>query len=362
MTQHTKILNQEHEWTSLSVDLVALYKGFAAKQTHSFSLARDGIADLSSQGEFAAVLADNIFDDVMDSCPSLRDDAKISSILEELFPFTNTTFETASGIADEMRKSGRLAAFVTRTMASYSLFYPHYMSIPPMNERQHFVEVAIPAFRHAFRLIGKDIQLFEIKILGCGRRKNEKRVPLVDKLNYAHMADGIVAHNGLQIVLFECSPPVEKNLDKAYMDHFKMTRDLKDTWVYNVEQLIRSGRQPPRGLRVFGVTIDTRFLKVFALDLVGCFRLQEIASLELPVQLATFATNFTRLVKVAYNFAEMVRAEAEGWDRALTMEQAKLRKARQAIQHLPPTNVTPTKMKRMKRSHGHDEDDEEIHI
>ncbi|KAG0248538.1 hypothetical protein BG011_010171 [Mortierella polycephala] len=360
--EHIKILNQEHEWISLNVDLVALFKGFAAKQTSSFSLARDGIADLSSQGEFAAALTDNIFDDVMDSCPSLKDDARISGILEELFPFADTTFETANAIASETRKNGRLTTFVTRTMANYSLFYPHYMSIPPMNERQHFVEVAMPAFRHAFRLVGKDIQLFEVKILGCGRRKNEKRIPLVDKLNYAHMADGIVAHNGLQIVLFECSPPVEKNLDKAYMDHFKMTRDLKDTWVYNVEQLIRSGRQPPRGLRVFGVTVDTRFLKVFALNLAGCFCLQEIASLELPVQQATFATNFTRLVKVAYNFAEMVRAEAEGWGRALTIEQAQIRKARHAIQHLPPTNVTPTKMKRMKRSHGHDEDDEEIHI
>jgi hypothetical protein len=227
-----------------------------------------------------------------------------------------------------------------------------------MHERQHFAEVAIPAFRRAFRLVGKDISLFEVKILGCARRKNMNRVPMIDKVNHAHQADGIVWHDHLQVVLFECSPPEEKDADKSFADHYKLARDLKDTWVYNIEQLISSGRQPPQDLKIFGVQIDTRFVKIYALDFVGCFRLQELATMELPVQLATFQSKFRSIIRVAFSFAHMVHDEVKRWDIATSLEQAQIRKAELALRRLPPTNITPTKVKKIKKSHLQNADDE----
>jgi len=239
-----------------------------------------------------------------------------------------------------------------------SLFYPTHNTVPPMHERQHFAEVAIPAFRRAFRLVGKDISLFEVKILGCARRKNMNRVPMIDKVNHAHQADGIVWHDHLQVVLFECSPPEEKDADKSFADHYKLARDLKDTWVYNIEQLISSGRQPPQDLKIFGVQIDTRFVKIYALDFVGCFRLQELATMELPVQLATFQSKFRSIIRVAFSFAHMVHDEVKRWDIATSLEQAQIRKAELALRRLPPTNITPTKVKKIKKSHLQNADDE----
>jgi hypothetical protein len=202
-----------------------------------------------------------------------------------------------------------------------------------------------------------NLSLFEVKILGCARRKNIDRVPMVDKVNHAHQADGIVWHNNLQVVLFESSPPEEKDADKAFVDHYKLSRDLKDTWVHNVEQLIFSGRQPPQDLTVFGVQIDTRFVRIYALDFVGCFRLQELAAMELPIQLTTFQPTFRSIVAAAFSLAHMARAEVKRWDLSMTLEQAQKRRAEVSLRRLPPTNITPTKAKKIKRAHQHTDEE-----
>ncbi|KAF9085314.1 hypothetical protein BGX27_003491, partial [Mortierella sp. AM989] len=96
-------------------------------------------------------------------------------------------------------------------------------TVPAMNERQHFAEIVIPPFGRAFRLIGKLIELFEIKILGCMRRKNEHWIPVLEKVTHTHQADGVASHNGFQ-VLFECAPPVVKDADRSFLDHYKLAR------------------------------------------------------------------------------------------------------------------------------------------
>lgn len=48
---------------------------------------------------------------------------------------------------------------------------------------------------------------------------------------YTHQDDAVVSHNGLQVVLFECAPPVVKVTDKSFLDLYKIARDMKDMWM-----------------------------------------------------------------------------------------------------------------------------------
>ncbi|KAF9276420.1 hypothetical protein BGZ68_010025 [Mortierella alpina] len=104
--------------------------------------------------------------------------------------------------------------------------------------------------------------------------------------------------------LIECSSPVEKDADKVVLNHYKL-RDKKDTWMYNVEQLIFSGRKSP----------------------TSYFRLQEIVSLELHVQKTSFQSNLRKLVQVAVAFARMAYAEIKLSNSVLKLEQAQMCKA-----------------------------------
>ncbi|KAF8981260.1 hypothetical protein BGZ46_003068 [Entomortierella lignicola] len=225
-----------------------------------------------------------------------------------------------------------------------------------MNERQFFSEIALPSFRQAFRQVGKDMELFEIKILGSQRRKNINRVPVIEKMTHAHQADAVVSHGGLQVVLFECASPDTKDTDKSFLDHYKLARDLKDTWIYNIETLIKNGREPPKGLSVYGVQVAGNRMELYSLDFKGCFRLQELAVITLPTRLDSFQMCFSNLVQTSFNFAKHVRNELNLWDSAPALLQAKKRKAERALRLLPITNTTPIKGKKVKIS----QDDEDF--
>jgi len=118
LLDHIKILNQRDKWILHNVDLVKKFKRFAAEQTHSYSLARDGIADLTSRGEFVASLSQDVFNDIVDDCPSLESDCKVNSLLNHLFPSPETKFESALTNADSLDKSDSTIKYITSTLDS----------------------------------------------------------------------------------------------------------------------------------------------------------------------------------------------------------------------------------------------------
>ncbi|ORZ07516.1 hypothetical protein BCR41DRAFT_399662 [Lobosporangium transversale] len=350
---HIRFLNQVSEWMLNEKDVLAIFNDFKRSQeTNIYSLSRDGIADLTSRSDFIDTLADDIFNQIVSEGLDIEQDDDISDTLSTLFRGPQASFEDALEEAVKIDRSNRVTRSITAVLENFSMFFPHHGIMPKMNERQFFSEIVIPSFRHAFRLVGKDMELFEIKILGCQRRKNLHRIPMQEKAVHAHQVDATVSHDGLQVVLFECSPPDAKDADKAFSDHFKLTRDLKDTWIYNVEAMIQNGREPTRGLTVYGVHIARNRLELYALDFMGCFRLHECTTITLPTRLSTFQTCFQELVQKSFWFAKQVRAELDKWDSAQTLEQSKKRKAERALKLLPKTNTTPTKGKKVKMYQG----------
>ncbi|KAF9897689.1 hypothetical protein BX616_005143, partial [Lobosporangium transversale] len=294
---HIRFLNQVSEWMLNEKDVLAIFNDFKRSQeTNIYSLSRDGIADLTSRSDFIDTLADDIFNQIVSEGLDIEQDDDISDTLSTLFRGPQASFEDALEEAVKIDRSNRVTRSITAVL--------------------------------------------------------ENLIPMQEKAVHAHQVDATVSHDGLQVVLFECSPPDAKDADKAFSDHFKLTRDLKDTWIYNVEAMIQNGREPTRGLTVYGVHIARNRLELYALDFMGCFRLHECTTITLPTRLSTFQTCFQELVQKSFWFAKQVRAELDKWDSAQTLEQSKKRKAERALKLLPKTNTTPTKGKKVKMYQG----------
>lgn len=187
--------------------------------------------------------------------------------------------------------------------------------------------------------------ILETQVLECARRLNANRIPLVEKVVTANFADAAVTHDRPQPVLIECGPPNNSDHDKRFSDHYKLVRDLKDTWAFCAEGLIRSNRIPPTNMKVFGVQAFGQEVELYCLDFVGCFRLQQLTSFTVPSRGATnFAETFKEMVECCYGFAHMVAEEVGRWDRAdHWQDEGKRRMAENALGCLPITIPRPAK-------------------
>ena len=115
---HIKVLNQRDTWISVDVDVAKLFRKFAPLQTSPYSLARDGIADITSGGEFVATLNGAVFEDVIDNCPCLESDHKVTKVLNKLFPSPETTFQWAETKANTLDKDDKTVKYITSTLDS----------------------------------------------------------------------------------------------------------------------------------------------------------------------------------------------------------------------------------------------------
>jgi len=237
-------------------------------------------------------------------------------------------------------------------------FYPSPETPSSTKERQYFVDLVLPCFRQMFWHFELNMSILETAVLGCSRRLNADRVPLVEKVLVANFADAVVAHNGVQPVLAECGPPNVVSRDKRFWDHYKLARDLKDTWAHCIEALIVSGRVPPENMRVFGIQGYRQQVEIYCLDFTGCFRLQQLVSFTVPNCGVSFAEDFKRMVVVCHGFAKMVSDEIQRWNQAPFWEDEREHQvAEKALSYLPITFPKPPKS--LKKKRRHDDDDNE---
>lgn len=238
-------------------------------------------------------------------------------------------------------------------------FYRSLGAQTAVNKRQYFVDLMLPCFRQLFSLFGFNMAILETQVLGCARRMNADRVPLVEKVVIANFADAVVTHNGVQPVLVECGRPNGPDHDKRFSDHYKLARDLKDTWAHCTEGMIIGARVPPRNIKVFGIQRYGQQVELYCLDFTGCFRLMQLASFTVPrCGEKSFAEEFKRMVMVCHGFGKMVTDEVKRWDRAPYWEDEGHRQvAEKALGYLPNTTPKPSKSPKSKRRR--EDDDEE---
>ncbi|KAF9328302.1 hypothetical protein BG006_008485 [Podila minutissima] len=308
-------LNQKLKWYAGRCNILASFWDFKnEKENQKYSLSKDTIADLSSIG--------NTFEDAIRNSKGV--DYRVDLI--------------------------RLITLCLDPMKFYAA------GSQSVKERQYFVDLVLPCFRQTFWLFGLSMSILETQVQGCARHLNANRIPLVEKVVTANFADATVAHDGLQPVLVECGPPNNSDHDKRFSGHYKLIRDLKDTWVFCTEGLIRSNRIPPTNMKVFGVQAFGQEVELYCLDFVGCFRLQQLTSFIVPSRGATnFAETFKEMVECCYGFAQMVAEEVGRWDRAdQWLDESKRRMAENALGCLPIT--IPRSAKELKKRQGVNEE------
>ncbi|KAF9310233.1 hypothetical protein BG003_008771 [Podila horticola] len=313
-------LQQELKWYVGKKNVLALFFEFKQEMIGSkYSLTKDSIAYLATIGEFAKSLDLRTFQAVMLTLPKLVKDAELSATLNLILPAPETTLEEATD------------------------------NIRDMDHRKDWL----------FSLFGFNMAILETQVLGCARRMNADRVPLVEKVVIANFADAVVTHNGVQPVLVECGRPNGPDHDKRFSDHYKLARDLKDTWAHCTEGMIIGARVPPRNIKVFGIQRYGQQVELYCLDFTGCFRLMQLASFTVPrCGEKSFAEEFKRMVMVCHGFGKMVTDEVKRWDRAPYWEDEGHRQvAEKALGYLPNTTPKPSKSPKSKRRR--EDDDEE---
>ncbi|KAG0031773.1 hypothetical protein BGZ82_006831 [Podila clonocystis] len=357
---HLLPLNQELGWFAGKKNILAIFFQFKRKNIgNKYSLSKDSIADLATIGEFANSLGLRTFQAVMQTLPKLTKDNELSATLNLILPAPETTFEEATDNIRGMDHRKALVHLINLCLDPMK-FYQSPGVQTAVNERQYFVDLVLPCFRQLFWLFGLNMAILETQVLGCARRLNAGRIPLIEKVVIANFADAVVAHNGVQPVLAECGRPNDPNHDKRFSDHYKLARDLKDTWAHCIEDMIVGAKVPPRNVKVFGVQVYQQQVELYCLDFNGCFRLMQLASFAVPRCGAKgFAKEFRRMVVVCHGFAKMVADEVKRWDRAPYWEdEGDCQVAEKVLGYLPNTTPKPRKSPKNKRRREDDDDDE----
>ncbi|KAG0031776.1 hypothetical protein BGZ82_006834 [Podila clonocystis] len=340
-------LGQSLGWNAAGINLLKQLVVAQHDRTYTeYSLTRDAIADLSPKGDFTPFLGP-AYKDVLSTAPKSPKSEDLAAVLNKIVSTNELPFHKVLENSKALEREP-LKDLVCQILGQLVNAFPLHDSPPSMNERQFFQTFVLPLFQNAFRMQGLFMQTFEVQVLGCCKRINRGREPLIDKVAPGHFADAVVVWNGMQPVIMEAGPPADKDQDKVHTDHYKLARDMKDTWRHCVERLAESGKQPPRNLKVFGVQSYEDRVDVFYLTFLGCFPLQMITSFTAPANRSDFGHIFRRAMKESFGFAQLVAEEVQRWRDAPELETPRFQ-INMALEVLPATHHMPIKIAKGKR-------------
>ncbi|KAF9938827.1 hypothetical protein BGZ65_012097, partial [Modicella reniformis] len=137
------------------------------------------------------------------------------------------------------------------------------------NETQYFNDIILPAFEGAFALEDMAVRRFEVPLYSSSERKNVGKDLQSERESRGRMADAVVETNdALQLVIVETSKMWGATGEKKAKDHFKLARDMRDTWIYIMRERIKDGRRP-EPLPIFGLQVFKDDMIFLAMDFRG---------------------------------------------------------------------------------------------
>ncbi|KAF9125929.1 hypothetical protein BGX30_000231 [Mortierella sp. GBA39] len=178
-------LNQPVKWTVEDVNLVQKFQEFRAENLHDFSLARDGVADLSVGSKFRKSLA-----------PDIGKAASKFGLVGEL----QATWPTLTGIL------GRVFA------------KNHYDDVAEAITDESMKD---PVARYIMSVISSYSHLW----------KNLEKDDLTEAKQPRQYAGGVAVWGNSQIFLSEASTIHSPKAEKLRRDELKLARAMRDSWV-----------------------------------------------------------------------------------------------------------------------------------
>ncbi|ORZ06575.1 hypothetical protein BCR41DRAFT_167620 [Lobosporangium transversale] len=312
---------------------------------NDYSLANDRIADLTLSGEFSAVLLDNEFEAALAETLEVVDDPGIQEILNPVLSDKNTSLDEMIKAIRLMDHSNDLVYYMSSVFRGLERFVRCQRLPVVPNERQAFTDLVLPALDGGMAMVNLAVRRFEVTVYGSARRQNAGRNPFIERRAQGHQADAIVeTTEGYQFVIIESAKLTGATEEKIAQDHFKLARDMKDTWTEVVRKVVSVNKRPPSHLTVFGVQAFDTELVFLAMDFKGCFRLYDLATIQIPNSLTTIQRDMNRFLSTCIGFAKLVACEYKKFNNTLQdLGMIDRRSCNRAVRNIKVTSTSPLK-------------------
>ncbi|KAF9102278.1 hypothetical protein BGX27_011053 [Mortierella sp. AM989] len=348
---HFKTLNQDIEWTCNGTDMIEKYREFRAKNLGPYSLARDGIADLTPDSDFMKFLTPNVASDARKSRLEPIDITKIwptfATISERVFK--STKYDDIAAAIKKEDMSDPVASYMFSIIMSYSHYFTFYKEIPQnLNEREGFTDLTWSFLRGALTMSEIETRHLEVSIRGVEERKNIDKDLLTTTKESGQFADGVAFLGDNQIYLAEASLLHQPKAGKKGQDEFKLVRAMRDSWISQVKATCYESI-PRRGIAVFGSSSYKDQTKLWRMEFRGTFQLSEFDTFMIPLKKQEFGRKMKFAMKSCLELAARINGEFAQRDEEMSYvpydERAKLADAVRLIQ---PTTPTPSKVRKSK--------------
>ncbi|KAF9112560.1 hypothetical protein BGX30_007252, partial [Mortierella sp. GBA39] len=309
---HFATLGQATVWKVEGIDMVRKFRDFRPRNLGPFSLARDGIADLTHESTFSQVLGPTLLSvarradpapDIYKRWPTLR------PICDRVF-VSNNYDEVARAVRSESMHDP-IAAYLFVVIMAYWQYFQFHEEVPEnINEREGFSGLTWSFMQTPLTMYEIQSRYLEVLITAVEGRKNQDKDPLLDVKEIGQYADAVAIHNNQQLLLAEASLVHYPKLDKRRQDEFKLARAMRDSWISHVRS-ISNLAVPPRGLAMFGSLSFKDETKLLRMDFQGVFRLQQFDLFVIPLSKSDFGNKMKGAVISSLELAARVHQEIE---------------------------------------------------
>ncbi|KAF9903295.1 hypothetical protein EC991_003985 [Linnemannia zychae] len=306
-------LSQPVKWIVEDVNLVQKFQEFRAVNLHDFSLARDGVADLSVGSKFRKSLAPDTgkaasklgrVGELQATWPTL------TGILGRVFA-KNHYDDVAEAITNESMKDP-VARYIMSVISSYAHYFAFQDHVPThINERQGFADLTWPFIRGAMTMTGVETQYLEVLISGVLERKNLEKDDLTEAKQPGQYADGVAVSQ------------------------------VRATCKHSI---------PLSGIAVFGSSTFKDETKLWRLDFRGVFRLH-FESFFVPLKKSEFGKKAKASILRCLELAMRVKAEVDAREEDAAPVDHEVRELlEEAVAAILSTSATPIKYRKRRSS------------
>ncbi|KAI1313035.1 hypothetical protein EDD11_002740 [Mortierella claussenii] len=303
-------LGQQVTWIVKEIDLVKEFQEFRTSNMSPYSLALDGIADLTQESAFSAYLEKGILGyarrvapspDIYERWPTLL------PILDRVFR-SNNYDEVAEAVRTENMKDPVAAYLFTVVMAYYHYFKFRSEVPEDINEREGFAGLTWVFLQTSLTMYDVESRYLEVFIKATDDRKNQEKNLLLETKEPGQFADAVATFNDQQLLLVEAAHLHNPEMKKRRLDEFKLVRAMRDCWIRQV-RITSNINVPHRGLAVYGCASFKDEVKLLRLDYRGVFRLQQFDFFVIPLRKHDFGVKMRSAVVSCLQLAARVHEE-----------------------------------------------------
>ncbi|KAF8979083.1 hypothetical protein BGZ46_005823 [Entomortierella lignicola] len=289
--------------------------------------------DMTSASSFVMSISDEIYAEAMEDMPTL--DFGLEEIKElKIIMEPECSFEELRDRIYELPLNTPVRRYLYGVIESYS---------SRMIRKQGMFDVICPFVRGALRVFGVPSNISEIAIMATGERRNFDQ-NYEDRLQSCKRADIVAADkDGIQIFLADCTMLHETDVRKFTEDRWKVARCMKDIWDFGIRRTTQI-QSPHENFSTFGLHSFGRELH-FLLDFCSLYRLWEIETCHVPLELAGFWKKMMTCCETSLAFAKAVMIEVERRKRQEKLSQKQRLSLIRAANNIPRTTVSPPKPK-----------------